>query len=686
MGPTGAESLEITATHIAEHLHSSNATAHNTLLSQLLLQVMPSDLFARVVDNLSGSFWNDASPDVCVAVWRFCRSNKALADRIAHNLTTQSDTFNQNPSFPRMSDLHSYLYNNAMSGMPNSGHRFRMLGPAPQDMQAFCAYKYLLSRIVLSVKDVANVDVKYAETAADIITQMKQYRMPPDRQVIASVLHMLQLCKESRIRCPQLIHALGPFWQEWTLIREHDPAPAMDDIILVGFLAASDNVTSLPHGTQRTEVPADTTPSPPVDSEAITWPQQALSMAILCSAIQPSISLSRRDRVSIEDQRTTLHPEMLQALACAAVGLARPDVIADCMNDARITPTAALQVLQYLSDMVMERRLRNMDIQKAMIALSAWYIRERQGRIGRGDQHALTAARSVIKMLLYHLRTKEAALIILATPHVHSLGLENLSFYMDILCKDRQPRLAMEIYDRIPPAHRLEIHALPLLRSFHAQTSTAIWKQAMQRMYRTVTSRSLNARIRHYIAYSEAPVKSALADYHQAQVLLQIVPDNDTKLALAKLMLKRGHRRSADEMIRKLSNSGEIPPHIVANARLTASTKPARLHFKKRGMTHILRRFNAELDRVGNNPKVTTDGVTANILVKNSVSWQEMDRETMWQALHAGLVDAPNRRWHRELRVLFKTVYRAFMAKGMQEDGRKVIRMMADMRIERLGR
>ena len=555
---------------------------------------------------------------------------------------------------------------------------------------------YILSSSVLRAYDSGTANRETFELICEILVDLRHRQFPPETQVIAAILHLAYLCTRQQLEHLYKNKFLEWIWLEWSLRRKNDTKQSEDKTMMVGFLNAT--LPNLSNEQPRESAPLVTSEGD-LDSEDVTtfanvapakalqdsWSMELLNRAITDAGVSPSALWRRTPCERLNGSPKALHADLLRAIALAAIRLERLDITLDCLHDERLSPAHALSILCNLSQYMQARGHLKLSARKQLAHVIADFVRKLAGKL----QPSLPAVRVVqlvpiISMLYFFRYFNEATALILVLRDPLLLGASHLGNFLRIIVFHGLARPALSIYRSMSPEKIGTQHLTALLASRHAIVSDAVWRDLLSFRYEASDAELLHARLRHHMFFSEPSSKLVMEDHANAISIIGIVPTVETNKMLFSVLLKAGKLQKAMQVLERIKDYAATSNTL--NRLLLAAQQPRKPWVHHMGPASKLNRVSKTLKSLVEEHNLPVDGITANILLKASLKWGEMDTSAIWSALKAGLTSLETRDWDRELRPLFRMVIRAFLAREDREAAKEAVVLMAQIRIHKIGR
>ena len=399
--------------------------------------------------------------------------------------------------------------------------------------------------------------------------------------------------------------------------------------------------------------------------------------------VHPNASAVHTD---VREPPKKLHPDLLRSVAIAAIRLDRLPVALEYLHDNRLSPFHAISILRELCIHMRVRGPLDLPARRQLARIVADFVRN----LANVLPSSLATVRvqqllPVILMLYYFRFFGEGTGLILALRDPFKLGPKNLAAYLRVLVHYGFEKSILSIYSRMSPEKIGKGHFTALLESSNAHLSDTVWRDLLASGDKRTEIDLLHARLKHHLSFKEPSTKRVLEDHADGINILGMEPTMETDRLLFCILLKAGRLRRAMEIFEKIKDYASTSDTL--NRLLVSAQKTNRSWFtQRRGPVSKLTKVSKTLLTLTEDQNLPMDGVTANILLKASLRWGEMDNSAIWASLTAGLAKSEMRDWHRELRPLFKMIIRAFLTRGNREAAREAVDLMIRTRIQKTGR
>lgn len=505
----------------------------------------------------------------------------------------------------------------------------------------------------------------------DFASTMRQRRLPPGRLTVAA--NLLYLTRTSTARKPgsrRESDLLKWLWQEWTLLRENDPAGPQDEIILVGFL---DAVSALPER-EETLASDDAGQPPSQESRLADWQKQVLAMALRDVALQPSTLWRGGVNSPYQDPPSQIHPRLLRSLASACLRAGRWDLTLDCLYDTRLRTSDVIPVLQQLSAFLLGRDDLEVSTRQTILSIISRIFLQLPISTSRTRLRQTT---DIVCALVRHRRIREAEAYMDNLP-TSSLCELHLSKLVRELLAHRQHGSILRLYQRLPTAARQRLPLTDLIASHSKALSDAVWDYVTRQTGAPdKIDDYLISRLLYHRRHQQPNTRQARREFDAVVKKFALTPHAGTYKLLLYILLRGGLHTDAQELYdRHKDRWSEHERRQVHNMLLSTVNVPHKNDYRHKGAEGWTNTVNREYVKLATAEGMQPDGVTANILLKATLGWVETDREAIWAALHAGLKEK-DRDWDREIKPLYHMIIKAFLRKGLKEDVREVVIMKA---------
>lgn len=576
-----------------------------------------------------------------------------------------------------------------------------LFGPSPQQRSEQQAYSVLLSLFALSKLPTSSArdippppeldkpsapPLQPTDALLVFAKKMREKHLPPRRLAIsASLCHLAGISLKERTTYDDELSLLSWLWQEWTLLRENDPAGHEDEIILAGFLESVDKFPKwevLPSAASQDEGAGDAaTGVEDADQALSAWQKQIIAVGIDDAALQSSTAWRGGINTPYQDPPTHISSRnLLRALASACLRDGRWDLALDCLYDPRLPSGHVGPLLHRLSLFVLRHHQLDPDTRHFIVSAMSRSVRQLEVSPRRAERRIPP---EVILVLLQH-GHYEHVREYLTNLAPTDLGVRHLRpTYLELIAQGKHELLA-ELYSRVPRDVRRRLPLWNLIASHSKVLSDLVWQDvtSIKGLDDAELDNFLQARLvllqRRDRRFPNLSLARKDLDFFTAKTKSQPAPTT-LKLFLH-ILLRAGKRPEAEKLYQQNKHTWSAEDlQDVHNMFLTTANVRFSRFWSSRGAEGWLNRVNREYARLASEEGAQPDGVTANILLKNTLGWTETTRESIWAALHDGL-KGKNRDWHREIKHLYDMTIDAFLKKGLAGDAREVAIMKAKHR------
>ena len=181
--------------------------------------------------------WQSFTPDFLRQLWEGqMQSTTSLANLGAIIPQSASKLLAPDNSARKIWGLHTLYYLRSFTKTHREDRQNAMHGTTADRKDAFKALKFILSSLIHRVSGNGTLEDGTIAVLSNAVQYLRDKDCPPDRQVMAAILHAAQLCHSTQLL---LLHSRGILywiWQEWVLQREDDPKANQDQVLVVAFL------------------------------------------------------------------------------------------------------------------------------------------------------------------------------------------------------------------------------------------------------------------------------------------------------------------------------------------------------------------------------------------------------------------------------------------------------------------
>lgn len=573
---------------------------------------------------------------------------------------------------PRVHQLHGHLFQQQMSE-PQSYSR--MFGPAPAQRASYSGLKFILSSMILSEKlQHEKCTRTMHKKHLAVIREFRKRHLPPDRQVMAAILHLASLSDITSVTDLEQDGTLGWLWREWTVLRENEPAPSTDDALLVGFLEVVGRVASPEYIESIADQENQKTDRP-------LWMQQAFGIAQNQAALNFGVDKSTMQYRIEQDVPPIVNKRLLRSLAVAAIQLGYYDTAFACLLDTRCQPRHIIPVLHVLGTAIDTAAETNPRLSQVLADAISKHLLSISSRIpiSLSVKHATQLADFI--SALARQDQFEAAETFLRIPRspLH-FGEGTLCRLVKTLSRTGGSQVLARLYERLPASKWPSSLLREFLRSSNSELSSDVW-QYVQTRPDFSQGRFLEARLWHHLRHPNLQYARACQEYETAVSASKLLPSSAASLLLLDLHIRAGSGRRAIKVYNQLRES-DVSSKELDVRFLKIAGLPSWAGYRKRGPRSQLSRLALHLDQLVADG-TPLDPLSARYLVLQSLRWAEMNEEAIWAILKSATDNSAKLDWYSDLKPLFTAVKHAFRKRGNHDAETEVEQIMSKVRKEK---
>lgn len=560
-------------------------------------------------------------------------------------------------------ELHQHLYNAHLSAIAATS---RMFGPSPSKLGIFHGLKYLISSSILSAG--AGPIAFESNRALQLFRTFRRLHLPPDRQFMAAILHLVSRDLESSDALHDLVSGdtLGWLWREWTLLRENEPEPVVDDLLLVAFLEIANKATTM----RVLKVP----PRAPDSQGMPVWVRQAYSIA------SSRLSPGTRTHVStsnyvIEGDLPLPNPKRLnRAVAIAAFHLSEYETAFAMVLDQHFPKKDLIAVLYALAVHIEVVEGENPQLARVLANACAEHLPAVCPKMPKSlSTNQAKQLASFIAILIQKGHIKAAEAFLRVPTKLLSFGSATVLHLFNLLSRGSGTNLLHKISHSMPLSKWPDQHLSLFLSSRSKSLSDSVWASVQNRPD-FEQKRFLDARLLHHLRHAQLRYSQCLADFEEVVHNRKMEPDARTLTVLLDVHIRAGSGRAALALYHDICGLPNASKDLSVRF-LRIAGLPAWSRYRHRGPRSQLTRLGKHLDELVS-AGASIDRPSALFLVKQSLRWAELDDDAIWAILNSSISNASKLDWKRDLKPLFKTVKLAFRHRGNHEAAKEVIGVM----------
>ncbi|KAK9893675.1 hypothetical protein P389DRAFT_106727 [Cystobasidium minutum MCA 4210] len=575
----------------------------------------------------------------------------------------------------RLHQLHRHLLEQQLHKQQTFS---RMFGPEPRRQSLYSGLKYMISSTVLSDRlTLGECSIQQLKRPLDLARKFRNLYLPPDRQVMAAVLHLALLGDDNVRRILEIDGTLGWLWREWTVLRENEPDREVDDVLLVGFLETAGAVSGSHAAAEVEGSMQDGSPLWILQAYDIAQNKASLGFDADKSAMQYQVG---------RDVPPHLNKRLLRTLAVLAMHLGHFDTSFACLLDPRLPPRHIIPILHRLASTVNTLNSSDHKLSQAVARAASEHLTHISTRVPRSlsVKHAAQLT-DFISMLIRegHLTSAEAFLHVPQSPL--QFGENNLHKIITILSKANGTETLQRLYRSVPPLRWPAGLVCSFLGSPHSQVSDLVWLDVESRADAD-KARYLHARLLHHLRCSPLRYMRSKEEYNAVVKTSKAAPPIRTQLLMLDIHIRAGSGQRAQRLYNDLRDMQGLSPEEakVLSSELDVrflkmAGLPAQAGFRKRGPRSQLSRLGAHLDQLLSRGS-SLDAASARYLLMQSLRWAELDEDAIWAIFNSAMMNASNLDWRRDLQPLVNAVKHAFRKRGSYDAECEVDRQAAEIK------